>query len=148
MTRALDLLVLCVALHPAGAGEPVALFDGKDTAKWYTFLRDHGKDKDPDGNFTVRDGVLRVAGRDWGGLVTRDEYENYEHRLEQEVRLQGPGGGAAGRRQDRVLLEGGGTGAGVRPRRPAAVVRPRPRLGERARVPRQARRREAGRGVE
>jgi hypothetical protein len=83
MTRALGLLMLCAAtLPPARAGEPVALFDGKDTAKWYTFLRDHGKDKDPNGNFTVRDGILRIAGRDFGGLVTRDEYANYEVRLE------------------------------------------------------------------
>ena len=50
MTRALGLLVLCAAtLPPARAGEPVALFGGKDTARWYTFLRDHGKGKDPNG---------------------------------------------------------------------------------------------------
>ena len=83
MTRALGLLVLFAAtLPPARAGEPVALFDGKDTARWYTFLRDHGKDKDPNGNFTIRDGILRIAGQDFGGLVTRDEYANYEVRLE------------------------------------------------------------------
>ena len=83
MTRALGLLMLCAAtLLPARAAEPVALFDGKGTGKWYTFLRDHGKDKDPNGNFTVRDGILRIAGRDFGGLVTRDEYANYEVRLE------------------------------------------------------------------
>jgi len=83
MTRALGLLMLCATtLPPTQAGEPVALFDGKDTAKWYTFLRDHGKDKDPNGNFTVRDGVLRISGRDFGGLVTRDEYANYEVQLE------------------------------------------------------------------
>ena len=83
MTRALGLLVLCAAtLPPARAGEPVALFDGNDTAKWYTFLRDHGKDKDPNGNFTIRDGILRILGRDFGGLITRDEYANYEVQLE------------------------------------------------------------------
>jgi len=83
MTRVLGLLLLCAATDlPARAGEPVALFDGKDTAKWYTFLRDHGKDKDPNGNFTVRDGILRISGQDFGGLVTRDEYANYEVRLE------------------------------------------------------------------
>lgn len=82
MTRALGLLLLGAALAPARGGEPVPLFDGKDTAKWYTFLRDHGKDKDPNGAFTVRDGVLRVSGQDWGGLVTRDEYANYELRAE------------------------------------------------------------------
>jgi hypothetical protein len=83
MTRALGLLLLCTAtLAPARAGEPVALFDGKDTAKWYTFLKDHGKDKDPNGNFTIRDGILRIAGQDFGGLLTRDEYSNYEVHLE------------------------------------------------------------------
>ena len=83
MTRTIGLLILCAAtLSSARAGEPVALFEGKDTAKWYTFLRDHGRDKDPNGNFTVRDGILHISGRDFGGLVTRDEYTNYEVRLE------------------------------------------------------------------
>jgi hypothetical protein len=83
MTRILGLLLLFVAsLAPARAGEPVALFDGKNTAKWYTFLRDHGKDKDPNGCFTVRDGILRISGQDFGGLVTRDEYANYEVKAE------------------------------------------------------------------
>ncbi len=83
MTRAIGLLILCATILPsAQAGEPVALFDGKDTAKWYTYLRDHGRDKDPNGNFTVRDGILHISGRDFGGLVTRDEYANYEVRLE------------------------------------------------------------------
>lgn len=83
MTRALGLLTLCLAiLSPARAGEPVALFDGKDTGRWYTFLRDHGKDKDPNGNFSVRDGVLRISGRDFGALVTREEYANCEVRME------------------------------------------------------------------
>jgi hypothetical protein len=78
MTRALSLLVLSVALAPARAAEPVALFDGKGIGKWYTFLRDHGKDKDPNGTFTVKDGVLRISGQDWGGLTTKDEYANYK----------------------------------------------------------------------
>jgi hypothetical protein len=83
MTRALGLLVFCAAtLLPARAGEPVALFDGKDIARWYTFLRDHGKDRDPNGNFTIRDGILRISGQDFGGLVTRDEYADYEVRME------------------------------------------------------------------
>src|SRR6185295_11569176 len=83
MTRALGLLMLfAVMLAPARGGEPVALFDGKDIAKWYTFLRDHGKDKDPNSNFSVRDGILRIAGQDFGGLVTREEYANYELHVE------------------------------------------------------------------
>lgn len=83
MTRVLSLLALCAAtLSPLRAGEPVALFDGKDIGKWYTYLRDHGKDKDPNGTFTVREGILRISGQDFGGLVTREEYANYEVRLD------------------------------------------------------------------
>lgn len=83
MTRALSLLMIFAFAFPAArAEEPVALFDGKDIAKWYTFLRDHGKDKDPNGTFTVKEGVLRISGQDWGGLVTKDEYANYEVHVE------------------------------------------------------------------
>jgi hypothetical protein len=82
MTRVVGLVILCAVAAPAGAAEPVRLFDGKDMAKWYTFLRDHGRDKDPNGTYTVKDGVLRISGQDWGGLTTRDEYANYKAELE------------------------------------------------------------------
>ena len=79
MTRAAALVLLsALNLSSARAAEPVALFDGKDMSKWYTFLRDHGKDKDPNGTYTVKDGVLRISGQDWGGLTTKDEYANYK----------------------------------------------------------------------
>lgn len=83
MIRAIGLSLLCAAIvSPARAGEPVALFDGKDIARWYTFLRDYGKDKDPNHNFAVQEGILQILGKDFGGLLTRDEYANYEVRLE------------------------------------------------------------------
>ena len=83
MIRLLGPVLLSASLlAPARAAEPVALFDGKSTARWYTFLRDHGKDQDPGGNFTIRDGILRILGKDFGGLITRDEYANYEVQLE------------------------------------------------------------------
>jgi len=79
MTRSLAALLLsALTLSPAYAAEPVALFDGKDMSKWYTYLRDHGKDKDPNGTYTVKDEVLRISGQDWGGLTTKDEYANYK----------------------------------------------------------------------
>lgn len=77
MPRLLGSFLLAAVALPAQAAEPVALFDGKDMSKWYTFLRDHGKDTDPNGNFSVRDGVLRIAGQDWGGLTTKDEYADF-----------------------------------------------------------------------
>src|SRR5262249_27356932 len=79
MTRFLSLLVLfAVTLAPVRATEPVALFDGQHTSKWYTYFKDHGKDKDPNGTVSVKDGILRISGQDFGGLITRDEYANYE----------------------------------------------------------------------
>jgi hypothetical protein len=83
MNRALVFLAfLTLSISAARAKEPVKLFDGKDIAKWYTFLKDHGVDKDPNGTFTVKDGVLRISGQDFGGLLTRDEYENYKVEME------------------------------------------------------------------
>lgn len=61
----------------AGAAEPVALFNGRDLDGWYTWLRDIGRDTDPNGVFTVADGMIRISGEDWGGITTDEEYENY-----------------------------------------------------------------------
>jgi hypothetical protein len=73
------MLLMSFAFLPSvRAGDPIPLFDGKDTARWYTYFKDQGKDKDPNGTVTVKDGVLRISGQDFGALVTRDEYENYE----------------------------------------------------------------------
>lgn len=61
----------------AGAAEPVALFNGRDLDGWYTWLRDIGRDADPNGVFTVADGMIRISGEDWGGITTDEEFENY-----------------------------------------------------------------------
>ncbi len=60
-----------------GGPEPVRLFNGRDLTGFRTFLKDHGRDSDPHEVFSVRDGLLRVSGQDWGYLVTLEEYENY-----------------------------------------------------------------------
>lgn len=79
MTRVLGpVLLSALVLAPARAAEPVPLFDGKDTVRWYTFLKEHGKNKDPNGTFTVKDGVLRISGQDFGALITNDEYADYK----------------------------------------------------------------------
>src|SRR4029079_13895901 len=58
------------------SGPPVFAFNGKDLAGFYTYLHDH-KYEDPDGVFTVRDGLLRISGRELGGLTTRQEFGDY-----------------------------------------------------------------------
>lgn len=53
------------------------LFNGKDLAGFDTWLEKLGKNNDPDRVFRVRDGVLCISGKTWGGLITEKEYENY-----------------------------------------------------------------------
>jgi hypothetical protein len=56
--------------------ETISLFNGRDLEGWYTFLRE-SKYADPKGVFTVKDGILRISGEDWGGIATRQTYRDY-----------------------------------------------------------------------
>ena len=40
-------------------------FDGKSLNGFYTFLKDRGRDRDPDQVFTVSDGMIHISGREW-----------------------------------------------------------------------------------
>jgi hypothetical protein len=55
---------------------PVFRFNGRDLSGFYTYLHEH-KYADPDGVFTVKDGVIRISGQGFGGLTSRDEFANY-----------------------------------------------------------------------
>src|SRR5579864_2569562 len=55
----------------------IKLFNGKDLTNFYTFLKKYGKNNDPEKVFTVKDGMIRISGKVFGGLVTEKEYENY-----------------------------------------------------------------------
>jgi hypothetical protein len=66
-----------------------ALFD-PTLSQWYRFLPSRGRDLDPDGVFKIEDGVLHVLGneppaadQEFGYVGTRDEYGDYQLRLEQ-----------------------------------------------------------------
>ena len=48
--------------------ETIVLFNGKNLDGFYTYLETN-KYKDPKHVFTVKDGVLRVSGEEWGGLT-------------------------------------------------------------------------------
>jgi len=83
-----------VASLPAPSWTP--LFNGKDLTNFYTYLgtvaeiggtvkkdsQSYGKNNDPEGVFTVREDVLRISGKVFGGLVTEKEYENYHLKVE------------------------------------------------------------------
>jgi hypothetical protein len=72
----------------------VRLFNGIDKTGFYTWLgakepkekgkgkpQPIGKNRDPDKQFSVVDGLLNIGGPVEGGLVTEKEYENYELRV-------------------------------------------------------------------
>lgn len=57
--------------------KPIVLLNGKDLSPWYTWLTDD-RYEDPRGVFKVQpDGMLRISGDGFGGLITRNEYANY-----------------------------------------------------------------------
>lgn len=59
-------------------GDKIALFDGKSLAGWYTFLKDRGKNNDPKGVFTVKEGMIHISGEEWGCITTEEPYDNYK----------------------------------------------------------------------
>ena len=61
--------------------EPIVLFNGRDLSKFYTWLADT-KYEDPRKVFTVvkdKDGtpVIRMSGDGYGGIVTKQQFQNY-----------------------------------------------------------------------
>jgi hypothetical protein len=57
---------------------PIKLFNGRTLEGWYTFLKDRGRDNDLKEVFTVKDGMIRISGEEWGCITTDNEYENYK----------------------------------------------------------------------
>jgi hypothetical protein len=55
----------------------VQLFNGKNLDGWYTYLKDKGKNNDPEKVFTVQNGMIRISGEEFGCITTSDEFENY-----------------------------------------------------------------------
>lgn len=63
-------------------GKLKPLFNGKNFKGFDTLLQNHGINRDPAKVFRVEDHALHVSGEEFGGLVTRKEYENYYLRAE------------------------------------------------------------------
>jgi len=58
------------------SGEPVLEFNGKDLTGFYAFTKGH-RYEDPNQVFTVRDGLLRVSGEEFGGVATCGNFGDY-----------------------------------------------------------------------
>lgn len=56
--------------------QPIKLFNGRNLEGLYTWIRDSAY-SDPKKIFTVSDGILRVSGDGFGGLITQQEYRDY-----------------------------------------------------------------------
>jgi len=87
LVRCVVSLAFLAALPRAGASDAITpkevihLFDGKDLGNFYTWLVDY-KYEDPEKVFAVVDQIdgapaIRVSGKYWGAVVTREEYANY-----------------------------------------------------------------------
>ena len=61
----------------ASNNETIQLFNGQNLDGWYTFLKDRGRDNDPKNVFTVKDGIIRISGEEWGCITTNEEFEDY-----------------------------------------------------------------------
>jgi len=68
---------LAMGQDSAKSAAAIHLFNGKNLDGFYTFLRDRGRDNDPNKVFTVADGMIHITGQEWGCITTHDEYENY-----------------------------------------------------------------------
>src|SRR5262249_25097046 len=83
------LMLLPPTPRPEEKAEVIHLFNGKDLSNFYTYLgapakdeKPYGKNNDPKGVFTVKDGVLRISGEVYGALTTEKEYSNYRVTVE------------------------------------------------------------------
>lgn len=72
---------LTAAENPAADGT-VQLFDGKSLDNFDTFVFGQGFNHDPDGVFTVVDGMIRVEGMPYGYFITKEEYGDFFLRTE------------------------------------------------------------------
>ncbi|HUS05424.1 MAG TPA: DUF1080 domain-containing protein [Bryobacteraceae bacterium] len=64
------------AAPPIAPHKKIALFNGRNLDGWYTWLREN-KYEDPKKVFTVKDGMIRISGEEWGGIVTKNSYRDY-----------------------------------------------------------------------
>ena len=55
---------------------PIKLFNGENLDGFYSWIQGHGYE-DPNNVFTVQDGLLRVSGEGYGGLITKQRYRDY-----------------------------------------------------------------------
>jgi hypothetical protein len=77
--RQLVTVLLLLTVFSASAEEVTRLLKGNDRSAFYCFLKEFGADNDPDGVFTLTNGVLRISGQHYGYLATKQtNFTNYK----------------------------------------------------------------------
>jgi len=61
-----------------GKKSDLHLFNGKNLDGWYTFIKERGKNVDPKKVFTVKKGMIRISGEEYGCITSVDEFESYK----------------------------------------------------------------------
>ncbi len=77
-----DYVFVVKNIEPVTIDSFTNIFNGKNLAGWHTFIKDIGKNTDPDNNFTIEDGALHVMGKDLGYAITEKPYHNYHFKVE------------------------------------------------------------------
>jgi len=65
-----------------GKKSELKLFNSKNLDGWYTYIKDRGKNVDPKNVFTVKNGMIRISGEEYGCITSNDEFENYKITVE------------------------------------------------------------------
>ncbi len=58
------------------------MFDGRDLKNFDIFLKNRGLNNDPEQVFRVENGVIHISGKEFGYIITRQEFRNYYLRAE------------------------------------------------------------------
>jgi hypothetical protein len=61
-----------------GVDNVIHVFDGKDLDTFYPWLADSGTFTDPDGVFSVDNGMIRISGQHQGFLATKGQFGDYK----------------------------------------------------------------------
>ena len=93
--------------EPISPGDKVVkLFNGKNLTGLYTWLKGHGRNRDPQKAFTIEDGVIHVSGEGMGYIATEKAYKDYHLVVEYKWGKKADGSGYV--RNAGVLLHGTG----------------------------------------
>jgi hypothetical protein len=68
---------LLVIFAYANAQNFTPLFNGKNLDGWYSYLKNKGKNNDPDTVFSVNNGLLRISGKEFGYIITNRPFADF-----------------------------------------------------------------------